>query len=203
MYSLVCCIRCVLTFYFVVYVFIGTEAMKTAGGGKTPSELVLEFQKNRNKNKPLANTVLYVPEACCSDDISFVQKATGCRVNGLHNLREISLGWDRDFQSDLGVNSQLTRVSTVSEDTILVNWNVTWVPPTSLWLESLGKALQPTVRTTYVSYKHLSMTPSTFSWNVVGRLFSAIISKKELRVPVACIDGKNFQHQKVQIMACF
>jgi hypothetical protein len=111
-------------------------------------------------------------------------------VKGLENLLENCQRWDRDFQSDLGVKGALNRISTTSENTVIVIWNVTWVPPSALWLEEVGKALQTSnVQTIYASYNHLSGQPSTFSWYAVGKLFTDVINKKELRVPLACIEG--------------
>jgi hypothetical protein len=88
----------------------------------------------------------------------------------------------------LGVESTIDKIATVSPQTQLVRWNVTWVPPTSAWLEVLGN-VWPGVDVVPTSYNHLSGKVSTFSWNAVFRTFSDAFATGKLRVPLACIQG--------------
>ena len=159
-----------------------------------PSEIVSRHLKANSAHRlayPLANAALLVPDADIAEDVVFQLKPIAAtRVEGSDNLNRISQFWDVDFQSDIGVNASIGRVSAISQDTVLVQWNVTWVPPTALWLEGIGKLLGlNTAEILYITYNHLAQKESTLSWNAVFKLFGDAFAKRELRVPLACIEG--------------
>ena len=139
---------------------------------------------------PLSSTALLVPDEEISDNVVFQLKSIGTSVQGYDNLKRISRAWDQDFQCEVGVTASISRISAISQDVMLVQWNVTWVPPTALWLEGTGKLLGPNnVEIVYVSYNHQSQKESKFSWRAVFNLFVDVCTRKELRVPLACIEG--------------
>jgi hypothetical protein len=81
----------------------------------------------------------------------------------------------------------LGRVSQISPTTLLVQWNVTWIPPTALWLESWAKSQKWTP--IYCSYVHQAGQVSTFSYNAVAKLFWDAVTTQQLQIPLACIQG--------------
>lgn len=142
-----------------------------------------------DKLPPLTRTILPIPASQCSSEISYVQKATNGRISGLRELQEACASWEESFQSELGVNSAIIgKIASVSPQTKLVRWNVTWVPPTAAWLEFVGN-VWPGVEVTPTSYNHLSGKASTFSWTAVFRIFSDALTTGKLRIPLACIEG--------------
>ena len=156
-------------------------------------------------NGPVARTVLLVPPSACSDDIVYEQVASKTRVQGLDQLQHLCERFDQDFQSELGVESTIHRISllptaTTTKAVVAVNWNVTWVPPTAAWLEALGTTW-PGVQVQKVTYNHLSGEVTTFSWKAVFRLFANAWTTGMLRIPLACIEGQtrlSFQHRQRQ-----
>ena len=139
---------------------------------------------------PLASTVMLVPEEIWADTIVYEQKSLRFRVEGIRKVKQAIHHWDKDFQSEIGVKASIGNVSVISQNSALVKWNVTWVPPTSLWLEGLGKVLdRNNIECIYVTYNHLAQKESTFSWNAVLKLLGDAIARKTLRIPLACIEG--------------
>jgi hypothetical protein len=143
----------------------------------------------------LASTILCVPAEDCVDDLVFVQKATKSRIRGIANITRACDSFDADFSSspddddeddddEGGVRASLQRVTLLSKDCVRVQWNVTWVPITAVWLTRL-----PAREKSYVVYNHLSSQVSTFSWKAVGDLVSTWITTGCLRIPLACIQG--------------
>jgi hypothetical protein len=112
-------------------------------------------------------------------------------VGKLFGPKNLKIKYTSEFQSELGVKSCIGRISATSEYLlVLVKWNVTWVPPSALWLEGVGKLFGPkNLKIKYTSYNHLSGTPTAFSWKAVGKLFVDAITTGVLRVPLACIEG--------------
>lgn len=155
----------------------------------TPGGIVSKRVGDATSDQPLANTVLLVPDEYFAEDVVFLQQATNCRIEGIEKLQKTAQLWDEDFQTDLGVQISIGRISTVSPSIALVKWNVSWVPPTALWLEGLGKAFEPNVEIDYVSYNHLAQKESTFSWNAVLKLIADAVTRGKLKVPLACIEG--------------
>mmetsp|Transcript_11346 Transcript_11346/g.20683 ORF Transcript_11346/g.20683 Transcript_11346/m.20683 type:complete len:366 (-) Transcript_11346:96-1193(-) len=159
----------------------------------SPRELVLDYLKETNTDEqvsPLTRTILCVPPSCyCADDtLVYTQVATQSRIQGLEVLQKACDSFERDFQSELGVSSSVSRVSFLSQSEVVFQWNVTWVPPTAAWLEGLGN-VWPGVEVIPTPYNHLSTEVSTFSWSAVGRLFSNVLQNQRLQVPLACIEG--------------
>ena len=147
--------------------------------------LVLPTQEH-----PLTRTILScIPPHYISNDVSFYQKATNTRIQGLASLQSACRQWEQDFQTDLGdVTMSTRRFSRVSPTTVLYQWNVTWVPPTTAWLESLA-INWPGVTPCYVPYTHLVGQRTTFSYKAVFDLFAHAFQTGDLRVPLACIEG--------------
>jgi hypothetical protein len=104
---------------------------------------------------PLARTILVVQLAQCFKRIIYVQRVTNSCIKGLPQVSQASDSFDMNFQSPMGVNSAITRVSTIAPQTFLVSWNVTWVPTSALWLEKLVK-VWPGVEVIPTTYNHLS-----------------------------------------------
>ena len=128
-------------------------------------------------------------------NVVYWQKATNSRIQGRETLQRISQQvWDKDFQtSDLNVQITMGRISTISPTSTLVQWNVTWVPPTALWWEGIGKILVTVpncnMELCYLTYNHLAQRESTFSWNAVLRLLQDVIKRRKFKIPLACIEG--------------
>lgn len=143
------------------------------------------------KENPLTKTVFCIPPdgIPISDQVSFYQKATNTRIQGLSQLQSACQQWEQDFQTDLGdVTMSTRRISRVSPTTVLFQWNVTWVPPTTAWLESLANSW-PGVTPCYTTYTHLAGQRTTFSYRAVFELFTEAFQTGQLRVPLACIEG--------------
>jgi hypothetical protein len=156
----------------------------------TPRETVLAaLRDSKIETKPLATTAQFVPPELISSDVIFSQIAVKEKLEGAEKFCLLNRRWDVDFQSDFGVKASIVRVSSPSQNLVRVSWNVTWVPPTALWLDGIGQVLKPTVETVYVSYNHLARQPSTFSWNAVFKLFQNVVINRKLSVPLACIEG--------------
>lgn len=162
--------------------------------GKIQEEIKSFTSTKIAENKPLTATILclpsnyYVPE-----DVIFRQKATATTIQGFEKIQKMCSCSDDCFQSELGVSAAIERISSTSPDSASVNWNVTWVPPTSVWLETLAQ-VWPGVDAVYSSYNHLSGEKNIFSWKAVGKLFSDALTTGQLRVPLACIEGITTLH---------
>jgi hypothetical protein len=144
----------------------------------------------------LTNTVLCLPpDTYVSESVTFVQKATNTRLEGLTALKAACQQWEEEFfptptttdTTDDAHRFHLKRISMISPTTMIVQWNVTWVPPTAMWLESLAKVNRWTP--VYCSYVHLYDQVSTFSYKAIAKLFGDAINTQTLRIPLACIDG--------------
>jgi hypothetical protein len=168
-----------------------------------PAELVSHWllagdddQQVLKNEKPLTRSVFCVPPECISPDIVYLQRSTNTRVEGKTNLEAAAEQWEQDFQTDRGdVQYQVERISTTAPNTILVNWNLTWVPPTADWLMSLGKSVGFNLE--YRTYTHLYDQPSSFYYRAIFNLFRDAIATGSLRIPLACIQGSTmleFQH---------
>jgi hypothetical protein len=117
----------------------------------------------------------------------YLQKATNLRIKGYSNIQAACQDWEGYFQTDDDVQMSLGRVSQISPTTLLVQWNVTWIPPTALWLEFLAKSQKWTP--IYCSYVHQAGQVSTFSYKAVAKLFWDAVTTQQLRIPLACIQG--------------
>ena len=137
---------------------------------------------------PLARTILMVPLSQCSKRIKYVQKTTNTCIEGLSQVLQACDYFDTNFQSRMGVNSAITHVSTIAPQTLLVSWNVTWIPTSALWLERVGK-VWPDVQVIPTPYNHLSNRVNMFSWKAIGKLLMDTIRTGKLRVPLSCIEG--------------
>ena len=145
-------------------------------------------RQNKKSALPLTNTIFLLPPDCFSDQVSYLQKATNLRIKGYSNLQAACQNWEDCFQTDLGdVEMNLGRVSMVEIDTLLVQWNVTWVPPTAAWMVSLAEFNGWTP--VYSTYVHLADQVSTFSYKAVATLFWDAFTTQKLRIPLACVQG--------------
>ena len=152
----------------------------------------------------ISRSVLFVPPQHISKEVTFLQRATNTRIQGREKLQSLCTYWESTFETMVsgsgdddddatygrGVKFGLERVFTTTQTTVLVQWNVTWIPPTAIWLESLCSAIpgdgwEPLYR----SYCHLSSQPSTFSYSAVFKLFQEAVATGQLRIPLACIQG--------------
>lgn len=113
----------------------------------------------------------------------FVQKTTHTRIQGKRNVTKTCQAWNDSFEQ---CQAFITRVSTISEHKFVVQWNVTWIPPSAAWLELVGESF---FTTEYVTYNHLANQVSTFSWNAVYKFFARAVTTGKLRIPTACIEG--------------
>ena len=154
----------------------------------TPSPESILACRSLSALQPLTRTILLVSPEKFSPKIKYLQKATNTRIEGQSELLQACESFDSNFQSEMGVESTVTRVSTVAPQMLLINWNVTWVPISAVWLETLGQAW-PGIEVVPISYNHLSNRMITFSWKAVGKLFSDAIATGKLRIPLACIEG--------------
>ena len=172
------------------YIFLLVSALSLKTELASPRELVASFvQGQGQKMAPVSRTILLSP--LCSENLVYRQVATSTRVDGLGPIKDMCLSFDRDFQSDLGdVEACIGRISTVSPDTVKVQWNVTWIPPTSYWLYKLGEAW-PGLDVIKTPYTHLSGKVSTFSWGAIGKMFVDALTTGKMRVPLACIEGQS------------
>jgi hypothetical protein len=145
-------------------------------------------QAKEEKKTPLTHTALFLPPEEYATDVTYWQKATNTRLQGYSNLQAVGQDWEDCFQSDLGdVDMQIRRASLVSPTCFVVQWNLTWVPPTLGWMESLAAANRWTPD--YASYVHMSGERSTFSYVQVAKVFWEAFSTQRLQIPLACIEG--------------
>lgn len=119
-------------------------------------------------------------------DVVYTQKDIGTRIQGLTALQQACQQWEREFVDgqDEQVQSTIGRIARVDAQTLRVYWNVTWVPVTATWLQTL-----PARQQYYVPYTHLSQRIHTFSWTAVGHLLTTYVTTATLRIPLACIEG--------------
>ena len=108
--------------------------------GERLSQLT-EVTSSSRLHQSLSSTALLVPDEEISDNVVFQLKSIGTSVQGYDNLKRISRAWDQDFQCEVGVTASISRISAISQDVMLVQWNLTWVPPTAPLLEGSGKLL--------------------------------------------------------------
>eukprot|EP00977_Amphora_coffeiformis_P015914 scaffold4793_cov175-Amphora_coffeaeformis.AAC.3 len=139
----------------------------------------------------LTNTVLCLPPEYFADTVVYTQNAIrgSNQLQGYLALESACRQWDETFSTDPGGNVQMEqcRSSLMSPTTMVTTWNVTWIPPTALWLQGLAewngwKAI-------YVPYVHSSDRISTFSYKAVGQLLWDALRTRQLRIPLACING--------------
>jgi hypothetical protein len=151
-----------------------------------------------------------VPTTYFSPNVVFYQKATQASIAGLQSLQQSCIKWETDFGVSWGstvdnddtsnLHSNLERISLLTGTdfqstqaaVLRMQWNVTWVPLASAWLQSL-----PATERQYVSYNHLSGTIRTFSWRAVGDLLSTYLRTGTIRIPLACIQGITDLHVRI------
>ncbi len=82
-------------------------------------------------------------------------------------------------------NTNLIRCEKISDQSINIRWNATWIPSGSTWLYNLGefagweinvKSPDPTVI-------------STFSWKAVFATFSNAFATGTITLPISCVEG--------------
>jgi hypothetical protein len=110
------------------------------------------------RSRPLSNSVLFFPPEMYLDNVTYYlpiapilqdnrrRRRFGrpCkndddnnigRIQGLASIQEACSRWDTYFETDReDVTFHLQRVSLISPTTVIVQWNVTWVPPTAQWM---------------------------------------------------------------------
>jgi hypothetical protein len=158
----------------------------------------------------LSKSILMVPPKHMKETVVFVQRATNTRLHGRSTLESISDYWESTFETTTttstttttttdgggggvgvggGVAFDVDRISTIGPTTVIVQWNVTWVPPTSWVLEFLATQILR-VTPAYETYTHRSHEErTTFSYTALLRLFQDASQTKRLRIPLACIQG--------------
>ena len=180
-----------LVLVFVTYFGRGLSLRPSPPSKANLQKLVEKHAKNTHNPEqqlpPLRRSVIHTSCSSLARDATYSQKVTGTLIVGSANISEACDSFDSDFQSvsDPKVSCAIGRISTLSRDTVQVQWNVTWVPPTAAWLLAFpGEAVPNT-------YNHLSGDVSSFSWGSVGRVFKTAILTGKVHVPLACIEGRS------------
>jgi len=149
---------------------------------------------------PLTNTVLCLPPHYFADTVIYTQNIIrgSNQLKGYTTLQSVCRQWDETYIADPGGNVRMTqcRATMTSPTTMVTTWNVTWIPPTAVWLQ--GLAAWNTWEAVYVPYVHTSDQISTFSYKAVGLLLWDALKTQRLRIPLACIQGSTdykFDHR--------
>jgi hypothetical protein len=168
---------------------------RTVLADDTPIILRTGGDDTQYKHQALTRSLILVPTKYWSENVSYQQMATNTMLKGAEEITYACVKFDKDFQSNGAINGALDgvacrigRVSTVEENIVKVQWNVTWIPPTSLWLRGLGDTLGWIPELT--TYNHLSREVSVFRWGAIRQLFQTAIATGKLKVPLACIEGQ-------------
>ncbi|KAL3915201.1 MAG: hypothetical protein SGILL_005757, partial [Bacillariaceae sp.] len=95
---------------------------------------------------------------------------------------------DDDSSNRIYNRYSLTRLSMTSPTTLIVQWNVSYFPPTAQWLllslaNTMGWTVEPK------AYNDKFGDIRKFSYRAVFQLFADAIATQRLRVPLACIQG--------------
>jgi len=116
------------------------------------------------------------------------------RIEGLTSIKDACQRWERNFESDQDDNNDVSfhiqRVAQLNPDTITVQWNITWIPPTIRWMVQLAQWQQ--WKMMYRSYVDQSGTVFTFSYIGLFHLFRTAWTKQILTIPLACIQGTTY-----------
>ena len=192
----------------------------TSTGIPTPTDTTLtswfDNVPSRSSLLPLSNSVLFFPPEMYMDNVTYYLpiptaikddgRSSRRTIQGLDTLQEACTRWETSFETDRGdVTCHLQRVSQISPTTLIVQWNVTWVPPTAQWMLRLVQEehdvpfpsqeqlqqhqQQRRWKADYRSYNHLSGTPSTFSYVGLMHLWVRALTTGVLTIPLACIQG--------------
>jgi hypothetical protein len=151
---------------------------------------------------PIGHTVLPLPLECYDESVVCFQRATNTRIRGLEELQRACRQWDRDFVDELSGDYDdkegyfsnkiaptaiIDRISRTSPTTLVIQWNVSYVPPTVQWLPNMaqfcGWTLDPR------PYNDQSGMVKTFSYKAVVQLLLDAVATQKLRIPLACIEG--------------
>lgn len=81
--------------------------------------------------------------------------------------------------------TNLIRCEKISEHSINIRWNATWIPSGSTWLYNLGD---------FAGWEISVKSPdpsviSTFSWKAVFATFSNAFKTGTIRLPISCVEG--------------
>lgn len=110
-------------------------------------------------------------------------------VRGADKYGEITTAFRRTLLPQLSDGKcSMTQLSQQGENTVLLRWNVTFIPDSIFPLVILGNIL-PFVRVSYFDVLHLERVRSTFSWERLLQFAQLILQKGEMRLPNAVIQG--------------
>lgn len=140
------------------------------------------------------------------EEVVFLQRATGTRINGKDKLQRSIRQWEDDFRSEvdggndasyeyedftvqrLSAKVKTAVATTVSPTTLLVRWNATYIDPSVTWLVFLSESI-PGWTPDFCPYTEQASKVRKFSYSALLRLFGDAIATGKLRVPLACIEG--------------
>mmetsp|Transcript_10455 Transcript_10455/g.14805 ORF Transcript_10455/g.14805 Transcript_10455/m.14805 type:complete len:443 (+) Transcript_10455:51-1379(+) len=165
-----------------------------------PLEIVANYisssVKSEAKLSALRPTILHVPPSILSENVQYNQKATSTQIFGNQTLLEWECGKEMIelLSEENGGGCSVSCFTTndivqIDPDTILVKWNVTWIPPTTSWLQALGKFAGWTIIKR--PYNEMSNSVSVFRWGAIIALFSKAFNDGILTLPLACIEGRS------------
>ena len=170
---------------------------------RTPHALVEVYVKESPEWRslhPMERVLRFVPESCFSEKCTFVQTNLQVSSNILYDRKRdtrfsLLVDFQKKYESfffdgpSVALDSTICRVSSISLDSVVVQWNVTWIPPTVASLHQLASRW-PGLQVCYVTYNHLSDQVSVFSWKNVGKLFRDAFQMGQMCIPLACIQGQ-------------
>ena len=155
----------------------------------TPLSVITRRTTTNLSCDDLSATVYFVP----NKEEHWAEKVT-VTCAAVHQIPELTdQNWPvgSDFCTQLGnVQIRIGSPLLLSPDCVLIPWNVTWTPPQSAWLHTLGQ-IWPGVTVEPRTYNHRSGHVSTFSWSNVFRLFQRAFTQGKLAVPLACIEAQS------------
>jgi hypothetical protein len=117
-------------------------------------------------------------------------------MQGRDALQKACQRWDEAFVAELapvGADFEennpynMERLSMTSPTTLVIQWSVSYIPPTAQWLSLLAKIFRWSIDPTL--YNDKSNQVRKFSYRAVFRLFLDAFVTQKLRVPLACIQG--------------
>lgn len=135
------------------------------------------------------------PELCRSCGIAIsskIQVSTHIlETIGDSSYNDIAVQWEKLAKQELqNVGCQITRTSMLSSNSVIVNWNVSFVPYSIRSLATIG-SLVPGVRTSFYNILDRERLAITFSWGALFKFFSQLLLTGELRLPIAVILGSS------------
>ena len=127
----------------------------------------------------------------CAPSVSYRSDVQDARTMDGASYAALSARWDDRARRELrDATFELASVSRVASNEVLVQFSCEFVPAKLIWLYDLGLNW-PLGTLTITKYDILDRAgeTSSFSWKVLAQVFKRAVLEKEMRIPVARIEG--------------